>query len=81
MAPPAAGFNEAGAFMPRKATGERLRQANRRMSFNEAGAFMPRKVRAANARADAARASMRPGLLCPEGAIAGGSNLAARALQ
>ena len=43
--PPASvGFNEAGAFMPRK--GPRVTTSTTAsMGFNEAGAFMPRKAR------------------------------------
>ena len=39
---PWGGFNEAGAVMPRKATGD-LGQFETLLGFNEAGAVMPRK--------------------------------------
>ena len=58
------GFNEAGAFMPRKVRGGGKPPGGRK-SFNEAGAFMPRKGCQRGTGGTGRGASMRPGLLCP----------------
>ena len=62
---PKIGFNEAGAFLPRKRH-ENERPGDLDVRFNEAGAFLPRKQARLALACDACRsASMRPEHFCP----------------